>query len=95
MDRNEAIKLCEARVDLLKKVLKMRIMAIKENLDLVSEELDNPELMGDFSAASISIIEDRSNDIQYDVQKAHGEVKELRLRISNLHAEICKGRKRV
>lgn len=93
MDRNEAIKLCEARVDLLKKVLKMRIMAIKENLDLASEELDNPELMRDIDIHSS--VEDRINDIQYDVQKANGEVQELRLRISNLKAEISKGRKRV
>lgn len=82
MDKNEAIKLCEASIELIKEVIKVRIEKIKKDLDVANEQLENPNLIKDFNVAKR--VENRINNVQYDVRKAQVEIKELIMRISNL-----------
>lgn len=82
MDKNEAIKLCEASIELIKEVIKVRIEKIKKDLDVANEQLENPNLIKDFNVAKR--VENRINNVQYDVHKAQVEIKELIMRISNL-----------
>lgn len=88
MDSIETKKLHKASIELIKEVLEVRIAEIKKDLDFANEQLKNPNLIKDFDVAKR--VENRINNVQYDVRKAQGEVKELRLRISNLRTERFK-----
>lgn len=89
MDKKETISLCRARIILLKDVLEMRIAEIKENLDsvkldLVNEELDAHKLI--IYLHDIKRLESGLDKAQYDIHKAKGEIKELKMRISELNS---------
>ncbi len=88
MDSIETKKLHKASIELIKEVIKVRIAEIKKDLDFANEQLENPNLIEDFHITEI--VENRINNVQYDVRKAQGEVKELMMRISNLRMERFK-----
>lgn len=82
MDSVETKKLHKASVELIKEVIEVRIAEIKKDLDFANEQLENPNLIKDFRVAER--IENRINNVQYDVQKAKVEIKELIMRIREL-----------
>lgn len=88
MDKNEAMKLCESSIELIKEVIKVRIEEIKKDLNVANEQLENPNLIKDLKVAKI--VEHRINNVQYDVSKAQMDIKELIMRISNLRTERFK-----
>lgn len=82
MDSIETGRLNKASVELIKEVIKVRIAEIKNDLDFANEQLENPNLIKDFDVAKR--VENRTNNVQYDIRKAQGEIKELIMRISTL-----------
>lgn len=82
MDSVETKKLHKASIELIKEVIKVRIAEIKKDLDFANEQLENPNLIKDFRVAER--VENRINNVQYDVQKAQVEIKELIMRINEL-----------
>ena len=82
MDKIKKKKLHKASVELIKEVIKVRIAEIKKDLDFANEQLENPNLIKDFRVAER--VENRINNVQYDVQKAKVEIKELIMRIREL-----------
>lgn len=82
MDSVETKKLHKASIELIKEVIEVRIAEIKKELDFANEQLENPNLIKDFRVAER--IENRINNVQYDVQKAKVEIKELIMRIREL-----------
>lgn len=82
MDSVETKKLHKASVELIKEVIKVRIAEIKKDLDFANEQLENPNLIKDFRVAER--VENRINNVQYDVQKAKVEIKELIMRINEI-----------
>ena len=82
MDSVETKKLHKASVELIKEVIEVRIAEIKKDLDFANEQLENPNLIKDFRVAER--VENRINNVQYDVQKAKVEIKELIMRIREL-----------
>lgn len=82
MDSVETKKLHKASIELIKEVIEVRIAEIKKDLDFANEQLENPNLIKDFRVAER--IENRINNVQYDVQKAKVEIKELIMRIREL-----------
>lgn len=75
-------KLHKASIELIKEVIEVRIAEIKKDLDFANEQLEDPNLIKDFNVAKR--VENRINNVQYDVRKAQVEIKELIMRISNL-----------
>lgn len=82
MDSVETKKLHKASIELIKEVIEVRIAEIKKDLDFANEQLENPNLIKDFRVAER--VENRINNVQYDVQKAKVEIKELIMRIREL-----------
>lgn len=82
MDSVETKKLHKSSIELIKEVIEVRIAEIKKDLDFANEQLENPNLIKDFRVAER--IENRINNVQYDVQKAKVEIKELIMRIREL-----------
>ena len=86
MDSVETKKLHKASIEsikeVIKEVIKVRIAEIKKDLDFANEQLENPNLIKDFRVAER--VENRINNVQYDVQKAKVEIKELIMRIREL-----------
>ena len=82
MDSVETKKLHKASIESIKEVIKVRIAEIKKDLDFANEQLEDPNLIKDFNVAKR--VENRINNVQYDVRKAQGEIKELIMRISEL-----------
>lgn len=82
MDSVETKKLHKASIESIKEVIKVRIAEIKKDLDFANEQLENPNLIKDFRVAER--VENRINNVQYDVQKAKVEIKELIMRIREL-----------
>lgn len=82
MDSVETKKLHKASIELIKEVIEVRIAEIKKDLDFANEQLENPNLIKDFRVAER--VENRINNVQYDVQKAQVEIKELIMRIREL-----------
>ena len=83
MDSIETKKLHKASIELIKEVIEVRIAEIKKDLDFANEQLEDPNLIKDLRGAKR--VEDRINNVQYDVRKAQEEVKELMMRISELN----------
>lgn len=83
MDSIETKKLYKASIELIKEVIKVRIAEMKNDLDIANEQLEDPNLIEDFNIAER--VENRINNVQYDVRKAQEEVKELMMRISELN----------
>ena len=82
MDSVETKKLHKASIESIKEVIKVRVAEIKKDLDFANEQLENPNLIKDFRVAER--VENRINNVQYDVQKAKVEIKELIMRIREL-----------
>ena len=82
MDSIETKKLHKASIESIKEVIKVRIAEIKKDLDFANEQLENPNLIKDVRVAER--VENRINNVQYDVQKAKVEIKELIMRIREL-----------
>ena len=82
MDSVETKKLHKASIESIKEVIKVRIAEIKKDLDFANEQLENPNLIKDVRVAER--VENRINNVQYDVQKAKVEIKELIMRIREL-----------
>lgn len=82
MDSVETKKLHKASIELIKEVIEVRIAEIKKDLDFANEQLENPNLIKDVRVAER--VENRINNVQYDVQKAKVEIKELIMRIREL-----------
>lgn len=82
MDSVETKKLHKASIELIKEVIEVRIAEIKKDLDFANEQLENPNLIKDFRV--VERVENRINNVQYDVQKAQVEIKELIMRIREL-----------
>ena len=82
MDSVETKKLHKASIELIKEVIEVRIAEIKKDLDFANEQLENPNLIKDVRVAER--VENRINNVQYDVQKAKVEIKELIMRINEL-----------
>lgn len=82
MDSVETKKLHKASIESIKEVIKVRVAEIKKDLDFANEQLENPNLIKDFRVAER--VENRINNVQYDVQKAQVEIKELIMRIREL-----------
>ena len=82
MDSVETKKLHKASIELIKEVIKVRIAEIKKDLDFANEQLENPNLIKDVRVAER--VENRINNVQYDVKKAKVDIKELIMRIREL-----------